>query len=71
VSWAWRAVRGGKPRKTTTPQETDPRPADLVERDFSAARPNQLWVSDFERHEVLFDRAVVKGHRLGLVAASH
>jgi putative transposase len=39
-------VRRGKPRKTTTPQETDPRPADLVERDFSAARPNQLWVAD-------------------------
>ena len=25
---------------------TAPRPADLVERDFSAARPNQLWVAD-------------------------
>jgi putative transposase len=39
-------VRRGKPRKTTTPQETDSRPADLVERDFSATRPNQLWVAD-------------------------
>jgi transposase InsO family protein len=39
-------VRRGKPCKTTTPQETDPRRADLVERDFSAARPNQLWVAD-------------------------
>jgi putative transposase len=39
-------VRRGKTRRTTTPQETDSRPADLVERDFSATRPNQLWVAD-------------------------
>jgi len=29
-----------------------------------------VWVSDFERHEAFSDRAVVKGHRLVLVAAS-
>jgi putative transposase len=39
-------VRRGKPRRTTTPDATAPRPADLVERDFSAQRPNQLWVAD-------------------------
>jgi putative transposase len=39
------AVRG-KTRRTTTPDATAPRPADLVERDFSAQRPNQLWVAD-------------------------
>ena len=39
------AVRG-KTRRTTTPDETVPRPADPVERDFSADRPNQLWVAD-------------------------
>jgi putative transposase len=39
------AVRG-KTRRTTTPDEAAPRPADLVERDFSASRPNQLWVAD-------------------------
>jgi putative transposase len=39
------AVRG-KTRRTTTPEETAPRPADLVDRDFSASRPNQLWVAD-------------------------
>ena len=39
-------VRRGKARRTTTPEVTAPRPADLVERDFSAARPNQLWVAD-------------------------
>jgi putative transposase len=45
--------------------------ADLVDRQFSRSGPNQLWVTDIERHEVLLNRAVVKGHRLGLVAASH
>jgi transposase InsO family protein/transposase-like protein len=39
------AVRG-KTRRTTIPDEAAPRPADLVERDFSASRPNQLWVAD-------------------------
>jgi putative transposase len=39
-------VRRGKPRRTTTPDTTAPRPADLVNRDFSAERPNQLWVAD-------------------------
>jgi putative transposase len=39
-------VRRGKPRRTTTPDQTTARPADLVERDFSATRPNQLWVAD-------------------------
>ena len=41
----WGAVRG-KAFKTTTPDETLARPADLVDRDFTATRPNQLWVSD-------------------------
>jgi transposase InsO family protein len=39
-------VRRGKAHKTTTPAATAARPADLVERDFSATRPNQLWVAD-------------------------
>jgi putative transposase len=39
-------VRRGKPHKTTTPDAAAARPADLVARDFSAARPNQLWVAD-------------------------
>ena len=41
------AVRG-RAWVTTTQSETDAqRPADLVERDFTATRPNPLWVSDF------------------------
>ena len=39
------AVRG-KSRRTTTPDAAAARPADLVERDFAAQRPNQLWVAD-------------------------
>jgi putative transposase len=39
-------VRRGKPRRTTTADPTAARPADLVERNFSAQRPNQLWVAD-------------------------
>jgi len=42
---------------------------DLIERDFTAAEPNQPWVGDIERHEALFNLAVVKGHRGQLVAA--
>ncbi len=41
-----RGVVRGKARRTTIPDEAAPRPADLVERDFSADRPNQLWVAD-------------------------
>ena len=40
-------VRRGKRIWTTTPDETAQRPQDLVERKFSAVRPNQLWVADF------------------------
>src|SRR5215217_6162000 len=39
-------VRRGKTRRTTMPDATAPRPADLVDRNFSATRPNQLWVAD-------------------------
>jgi putative transposase len=39
-------VRRGKPRRTTTPDAAATPRADLVERDFSATRPNQLWVAD-------------------------
>ena len=39
------AVRGRK-FKTTIPDESAHRPADLVSRDFTADRPNQLWVAD-------------------------
>jgi putative transposase len=36
----------GRRKRTTIPDETGPRPADLVNRQFAATRPNQLWVTD-------------------------
>ena len=39
------AVRGRRVR-TTVPSDASDRPLDLVERDFTAERPNRLWVSD-------------------------
>jgi transposase InsO family protein len=41
-------VRGGKRVRTTIPADlaSEP-PRDLVQRTFSAERPNQLWVADF------------------------
>jgi putative transposase len=41
-----KGVRRGAFRVTTTSDDTALRPADLVERDFRATRPNQLWVAD-------------------------
>lgn len=40
-------VRRGRTRRTTIPDTTAQRPLDLVDRDFTAAAPNRLWVSDF------------------------
>ena len=37
----------GKKVKTTTSDPAAPSPRDLVNRDFTADRPNQLWVTDF------------------------
>ncbi len=42
---------------------------DLVRRHFDPAEPDRLWVMDVERHEAFPNPAVVKGHRLRLVAA--
>jgi putative transposase len=40
------AIRGRAYKVTTVADDTAPRPADLVERDFTATSPNQLWVAD-------------------------
>jgi transposase InsO family protein len=40
------AVRGRKFKVTTSPDTAAPRPPDLVTRQFSAVRPNELWVAD-------------------------
>lgn len=41
-----KGVRRGAFKRTTVADETAPRPADLVERNFNAARPDQLWIVD-------------------------
>ena len=40
-----RAAARGRSRRSRTPAAE--RPADLVDRQFTATRPNQLWVADF------------------------
>ena len=40
------AKRRGKPWRTTTPDPQPARRPDLVQRDFSASGPNELWVAD-------------------------
>jgi len=39
-------VRRGKPKRTTYADKSAVRPADLVNRQFRAERPDQLWVCD-------------------------
>jgi transposase InsO family protein len=41
-----KGVVRGRRMRTTVPQAAGERPLDLVARDFTATRPNQLWVSD-------------------------
>ncbi len=40
------AVRGRTYKRTTIADEAAKRPMDLVQRDFTADRPNRLWVAD-------------------------
>lgn len=42
-----RGVVRGRRARTTVPDVGVERPQDLVQRNFTATRPNQLWVSDF------------------------
>jgi putative transposase len=41
------AKRRGKPWRTTKPDPQAHRRPDLVQRDFTASAPNELWVADF------------------------
>jgi len=47
VELGLKGVMRGKRKRTTIPEESAPRPADLVERNFRAPGPNQIWVCDF------------------------
>ena len=65
-----RGVRRGQPTITTRPDRQSGRAPDLVDRDFTAARPNQLWVVDLERHETLTNRVEVGDLRRRVVVAA-
>ena len=41
------AKRRGRPWRTTTPDPSAARSPDLVNRDFTASGPDELWVADF------------------------
>ena len=56
-------------RATTDSKHRFPVAPNVLMRDFQVAEPNIAWVTDIERHEALTNRAVMKGHRLALVAA--
>ena len=56
-----RGETGDRRRHATHPAKVKP---ELVAR-----APNEVWSWDIERHEAPIDRAVMKGHRLRLVAA--
>jgi putative transposase len=43
----WQGAVRGKRVRTTIPDPTAARSPDLVDRDFTATAPNQLWVADF------------------------
>jgi len=42
---------------------------DLVQRQFTATRPNETWLTDIERHEALLNREEVQDLLLQPVAA--
>ena len=64
----YQGVRRGK-GTVTTRAGRDKKADDLVNRQFTVEAPDRVWVVDFERHEVLLNLAVVKGHRSTSVAA--
>ena len=43
----WAGAVRARSYRTTIPAEAHERPRDLVDRDFTATAPNQLWVADF------------------------
>ncbi len=55
--------------RTTFPGPDGYHIPDLIGRRFAPGKPDVAWCQDIERHEALPNPAVVKGHRLWLVAA--
>jgi putative transposase len=67
------AKRRGKPWRTTTSDPSAARHPDLVNRDFTASRPDELWLADFtylRRHEgAVFFSFVIDAYSRKIVAA--
>jgi len=63
-------ARRGRRYVTTRPAPAASPAPDLVRRDFSAPRPNALWLVDFERHEALSNRVEVGDFHRRVVAAA-
>lgn len=66
-------LRARQPRRfrVTTQSAPGRRAApNLLDRRFTVDAVDTVWVGDLERHEALRNRAVMKGHRHRLVAAS-
>jgi transposase InsO family protein len=64
----WAGVMG-RIRVRTTRRDRSAAPApDLVARGFNPDAPDRIWAGDVERHEALWNRAVMKGHRLRALA---
>jgi putative transposase len=66
----WAGALRLKKVRTTIGDPAADRPADLVDRQFWASRPNRLWVADFERHEALSNRVEVGDLRRWAVAVA-
>ncbi|MFJ9426663.1 IS3 family transposase [Streptomyces sp. NPDC101249] len=49
----------GRRRRITIPEPSAPRPPDMVDRDFTASRPDQLWVADMAYVRTWSGRAYV------------
>jgi putative transposase len=66
IEGVYRRRRRGCTRRDPTAELAQ----DLVNRRFDVDGPNELWVSDVERHEALLDRAEVTGLRPRAIAAA-
>ncbi len=66
ISTMYRTLERNRQVKDRRRQATHP-PRAVPE--LQATAPRQVYSWDIERHEAPFDRAVMKGHRLGFVAA--
>lgn len=62
-------IRGRRPTTTIRDEAAAAGARDLVDRNFTATGPNQLWVADFERHEAPNNRVEMKGLHRRPVAA--